>query len=178
MLKLRNIRSRDVDQRLVALHDTLLDQCLHPKMVVPDSKVLKIAPGEDQRPEIIINGLEQSLRRCHPHAGRVNILVAAVAINAIVISDPAAASAAEGLDGEHISFFHALVCLGFDEGNLLVAVDFVAQDVVAGEAADGFDGEGFPVELDFVAFHCFLDYFADVVDAGVDAGFLRDWLVL
>jgi hypothetical protein len=178
MLELRNIRPRYIHQRLVALHNTLLNQRLHPKVVVPDPKMFKIAPREYQRPEILINRLEQSFRRRHPHAGRVDILVAAVAVDAIILSDSTSASAAESLDSEHVAFFHALVRLRFDEGDLLVAVDFVAQDIVASQAADGFDGERFAFELDFVAFHCFLDYLADVVDAGVDAGFLWGWLGL
>jgi len=173
MLKLRNVRPRDIDQRLVALHNTLLDERLHPQVVVLDSKVLEIAPGEDQRAEILVDGLEQGFRRGKTHAGRINALVAPVAVDAVVVSDAASAGAAEGLDGEHVAFFHALVGLRFDKGHLLVAVDFVAEDVVAGQAADGFDGDGFALELDFVAFHCFLDDAADVVDAGVDAGFLR-----
>jgi hypothetical protein len=172
VLELRNIRPRDVDQRLVALHNPLLNQRLHPKMVVLDSKLLKIAPGEHQRPEILIDGLEQSLRRRHSHPGRVDILVAAVAVDAIILSDPAPACASKGLDGENIAFFHALVRLGLDEWNLFVAVDFVAQDVVAGQAANGFDREGFAFDLDFVAFHCFLDHLAYMIDTGVDAGFL------
>lgn len=132
MLKLRNIRARDIDQRLVALHNTLLNQRLHPQMIVSDSQVLKVAPREHQRPEILINRLEQSLRRRHPHARRINTLVAAIAVNAVILSDPTPAGAAESLDGENVTFFHSLVRLGFDEGDLLVAVDFVAQDVVAG----------------------------------------------
>jgi hypothetical protein len=132
MLELRNIRPRDVDQRLVALHNTLFHQRFHPKMVVPDSKMLKVPPREHQRPEILVNSLEQSLRRRHPHARRINILVAAVAIDACIFSDSTPASTAEGFDGEDVAFFHALVGLGFDEGDLFVAVDSIAQDVVAG----------------------------------------------
>ena len=141
-------------------------------MIVPDSKVLKIAPRENQRPEVLIDSLEQGFRRGHPNARRVDTLIAAIAVDAVILSDPASAGAAKGLDSEDVAFFHSLIGLGFDEGDLLVAVDLVVQDVVAGQATDGFDREGFAFEFYFVAFHCFLDDGADVVDAGVDAGFL------
>jgi hypothetical protein len=62
--------------------------------------------------------------------------------------------------------------LGLDEGNLFVAMDFVSQDVMPSDVADRFDGDCLSVELDFVAFHYFLDCLADVIDAGVDTGFL------
>ena len=51
-------------------------------------------------------------------------------------------------------------------------MDFVTQDVVACDVADGFYGEGFVVEGDFVAFYYFLDGGADVVDPRVDTSFL------
>lgn len=109
-----------------------------------------------------------------------DMLVASVAVDtqSHVVPKVGATCGTEGLDGEDVAFFHALGGVGLDEGDLFVAVDLVAEDVVACEAADCADGNGFVVEGDFVAFHCFLDCGADVGDSGVGAGFLEDGLVL
>lgn len=172
MLELRHVRARDVHQRLIALNNPLIDERLHAKMIVLHSKVLQVPPGEDKRPKVVINRFKQRLCRSQAHARSVDSLIATIAVNAVIVSDTAFAGASEGLDGEDVSFLHALIGLSFGEGNLLVAVNLVAEDVVAGEAADGFHGDRFAVQLDFVAFHGFLDDAADLVDAGIDSGFL------
>lgn len=172
MLELRHVRTRNFHQRLIALNNSLIDERLHTEMIVLDSKMLQVPPGKDKRAKVLINRLKQRLRRSQANARSVHSLVATVAVDAVVVSDTAFAGASEGLDGEDVSFFHSLIGLRFGEGNLLVAVDLVAEDVVAGEAADGFHGDCLAVQLDFVAFHCFLDNAADFVDAGVDSGFL------
>ena len=105
-------------------------------------------------------------------ASRVGMLTASVAVDADVVSQIGFSCATERFDGEDVAFLHALVGLGLDEGDLLVTVDTVAEDVVAGDVADGFDGDCFAVEFDFVALHYFLDGFTDVVDSGVNACFL------
>lgn len=172
MLKLRNIRARNIHQRLVVVDNAFRDERLHAKMIVLHTQMLQIASGEHQRPEVLINRLEQSPSRPGSHVRGIDVLDAAIAIDSNIISDASPARAAESFDGENVAFFHALIGHRLDEGDLLVSVDFVAQDVVACEAADCFDGDGLAFQLDFVAFHCFLDDLADVVDAGVDAGFL------
>ncbi len=100
------------------------------------------------------------------------MFIAPVTINSYIISEISFARAAERFDGEHIAFFHALGSLGLNEGDLLVAVDLVAQDVVASEISNRFDRDDLSVELNFVALHYFLDCFADVVHPGIDASFL------
>lgn len=85
-----------------------------------------------------------------------SVLITPVAINASVLPSRPSAGATKSFNGEDITFFHALVGARLDEGDLLVAVDLVAEDVVPGDAADGFDGEGLAVELDLVALHYFL----------------------
>lgn len=172
MLELRHVRARDVHQWLIALNDSLIDERLHSQMIVLHPKVLQVPPRENERAKVVINRLEQRLCRGQAHTRSVDSLVTTIAVYSVIVSDTAFAGAPKRLDGEDVSFFHTLICLRFGEGNLLVAVDLVAEDVVAGEAADGFDGDRFAVQLDFVAFHGFLDYAADVVDAGVNSGFL------
>lgn len=100
------------------------------------------------------------------------MLIAPVAVNSYVISDISFASAAEGFDGEHIAFFHALSGSGFDEGDLFAAMDLVAQDVMASDVPNRFDRDDLSVELDFVALHYFLDCLTDVIHPGIDASFL------
>ena len=100
------------------------------------------------------------------------MLIAPVAVNPDVLSGRASAGTAERFDGEDIAFLHALVGSRLDEGDLFVAVDVVAEDIVAGDAADGFDGDSLAVEFDFVALHHFLHYLAHMIHAGVDTSFL------
>ena len=106
------------------------------------------------------------------------MLIAPVAVNSYVISEISFASGAEGFDGEHIAFFHALGCPSLDEGDLFVAMDLVAQDVMASDVPNRFDRDDLSVELDFVALHYFLDCLTDVIDPGIDAGFLGVYLAL
>jgi hypothetical protein len=141
-------------------------------MVILHSKALEVTPGEDQRSEILIDYLQQ-----RPGGGKMQtssacMLIASVAVDSYVVSEIRFAGAAEGFNGEDVAFFHALGGLGLDEGNLFIAVDLVAQDVMASNIPDRFDGDYLAVELDFVALHYFLDCLADLIYAGIDASFL------
>ncbi len=100
------------------------------------------------------------------------MLIAFVAVNSYVVSEISFASAVEGFDGDHLAFFHALGGLGLDEGDLFVAMDFVAQDVMASDIPNCFDRDDLSTELDFVALRYFLDWLADVIHPGIDASFL------
>jgi hypothetical protein len=106
------------------------------------------------------------------------MLIAPVAVNSYVISGISFASAAEGFDGKHIAFFHALGGSSLDEGDLFVAMDLIAQDVMASDVPNRLDRDDLPVKLDFVALHYFLDCLADVIDPGIDASFLGVYLAL
>ena len=106
------------------------------------------------------------------------MLIAPVAVYSYVISEISFASAAEGFNGEHIAFFHALGGMGLNERDLFVAMDLVAQDVMASDVPNGFDRDDLSVELDFVALHYLLDCLTDVIHAGIDASFLGDDLAL
>ena len=141
-------------------------------MTVLDSQMLKVALGEDQRPEIVIDDLEQSSGGSNPSSRRTHVVVAPVPVHSNIVFDAAATGSAESLDREHVALLHPLRGPGLDEGDLFLAVDLVAQDVVTSEASDCFDGNDFAVELDFVAFHGLLHDLADVIDPGVNASFL------
>ena len=106
------------------------------------------------------------------------MLIAPVAVNSYIVSDISFASAAEGFDGKHIAFFHALGGSSLDERDLFVAMDLVAQDVMASDVPNRFDRDDLSVELDFVALHYFLDCLTDVIDPGIDASFLGVYLAL
>lgn len=105
------------------------------------------------------------------------LIIKPVAVNTYVISDIGFASGAESFDGEYIAFLHALGGSGLDEGNLFVAMDFVAQNVMTAKVPKRFDRDGLSVELDFVALHYFLDFPTDVVYPGINASFLDVYLV-
>lgn len=101
------------------------------------------------------------------------ILIAPVAVDSHIVPEISSASTAKGFDGEHVTFFHPLAGLGLDEGDLFVAVDLVAQDVMASDVLNCFDRDDLSVEFDLVALHHFLDCLADVIDPGIDSGFLH-----
>lgn len=175
MLKLRDIRPRNINQRSILVNNPMRDKRPHTKMVILRPSPLKRAPRENNSPKILINRLEQRPSRSMVQTSSASILIASIPINSSILPSRPSTSAAESFNGEDITFFHALVGPRLDEGDLLVPVDFVAEDVVAGDAADGFDGEGLAVDLYFVALHYFLHYLAHVVHSGVDAGFLGDY---
>lgn len=82
------------------------------------------------------------------------------------------AGSSKGLNGEYLALFHLHSAVVFGDGDLFVAVDVVPEDIMAGEASDGFHRLGFPADFNLVAFHCFLDRGADVTHPCVDAGVL------
>ena len=76
---------------------------------------------------------------------------------------------AERLNCNQFSLFQLGLILVLDKRDGLAAVDLIVENIVGGEAADRFDWEGFASDLDFVAFHGFLDGGADVANADVDS---------
>lgn len=62
-------------------------------------------------------------------AATTGVEVETVAVHARGVADRAPAGAAEGFDREDVAFFHELVGARLHEGDLLVAVDFVAEDL-------------------------------------------------
>lgn len=101
-----------------------------------------------------------------------DMFVASIAVDANVISEVGFACTAEGLDCEDVAFFHSLGSLRLDEGYLLVAVNVVAQNVMASDIADCFYRDAFALQFDLVALHYFLDSFTDVIDPSIDTSFL------
>ncbi len=178
MLKLCDIRARNIDQRSIGLNNAIRDERSHAKVVILHSNALKVTPGEDQSSEVLIDRLQQRLGGGMMKTSSAGMLIAPVAVNSYVISDITFAGAAKGFDGEHIAFFHALGGSGLDEGDLFVAMDLVAQDVMASDVPNRFDGDDLSVELDFVALHYFLDCLTDVIHPGIDASFLGVYLAL
>ena len=103
-----------------------------------------------------------------------SVLIASVAVDSYIISKITSTGGAKGLDREYIAFFHALICSSFDKGDLFLAMDLVAQNIVASDGPNRFDWDCLSVELDFVTLHYFLDCFTNVVNPSIDASFLGD----
>lgn len=173
MFELCDIRARHIDQRCVGIDDAVRDERSHAKVVVLHSDALEVSPGEDQRAKVVVDRLQERLGRGMVKAGSAGVLVAPVAVHSDGIFDISFAGAAEGLDGKDVALFHALRGSRLDKGDLLVAVDLVAQDVMAADIPNRFDGDYLSVEFDFIALHDFLDCLADVIDSRIDASFLR-----
>lgn len=174
MLKLCDIRARNINQWPIHLNNAIRDERSHAKMVILHSNAFKVTPGEGQCPEVLVNRLQQRLSRRKMETSGASMLIASVAVNSYIVSEKSFASAAKGLDCEHIAFFHALSGSSFDEGNLFVAMDLVAQDIVASDVSNRFDRDDLSVELNFVALHYFLDRFTDVIHPGIDTSFLSN----
>lgn len=173
MLKLRDIRAGNINQWFVGVNNAMRDERSHAEMIILHPNVIKVTSGEDQGSEVLIDRLQQRLGGGVMKTSSTGMLIASVAVDPNVVSAIGFASAAEGLDGEHVAFFHALGASALDEGDLFVAVDLVAQDVVAGDVPNCLDGDDLAVELDLVALHYFLDGLTDVIHPGIDASFLK-----
>lgn len=171
MLELRHMRSRDVHQRPVDLHDIILNERLHREMIVLDTDMLEVPLGEDERPELLIDRLEKRLGRLPEQASSNCSIIATIAVDSDVVSHVTSASRAKSLDRKNIAFFHTLRGASLDEGDLLVAVDLVSEDIVTRQAPHGFDGNRLAVEFELVRFHDFLDLSADVIHSSIDTGF-------
>jgi hypothetical protein len=63
MFKLRDIRARNIHQWRIGLHDPVLDERMHTKIVVLRSDALKVSAREHQRPEVLIDRFQQRLGR-------------------------------------------------------------------------------------------------------------------
>lgn len=130
MFKLRNIAPRHVHQRRILLHNAPINQRLHAEMILLHTQPLQVAPRKYQRAEVVLDDLEQRLRGCVVQVAAIRVgRGEAVAVYAGGVADRAPAGAAEGFDGEDVALFHGLGGAGFDEGDLFVAVDFIAEDL-------------------------------------------------
>ena len=178
MLKLCDIRARNIDQRSIGLNNAIRDERSHAEVVILHSNALKVMPGEDQSSKVLIDRLQQRLGGGMMKTSSAGMLIAPVAVNSYVVSGISFASAAEGFDGEHIAFFHALGGSGLDKRDLFVTMDLVAQDVMASDVPNRFNRDSLSVKLDFVARHYFLDCLANVIHPGIDASFLGVYLAL
>lgn len=105
-------------------------------------------------------------------ASSAGMYVAAVTVNSHIVSEISLASAAEGFDREHITLFHALSGVSFDERNLFVTMDLVAQNIMTSNISNRFDRNNLLVELDLITLHYLLNCLTDVIDAGINASFL------
>ncbi len=172
MLKLSDIGARNIDQWSIGLDNAIRDERFHAEVVIFHSNALKITPGEDQSSEILIDRLQQRLSGGMMKTSSAGMLITPIAVNSYVVSEISFPSAAKGFDGENIAFFHALSGSGLDEGHLFVAMDLVAQNVVASDISNRFDRDDLSIKLHLVTLHYFLDCLTDVIYPGIDASFL------
>lgn len=160
------------------------------------AKTFEISSVEDQRAEVCVDRLEESLCRsregqvCYWHIGisfisintilqtrRLGSLSSGVVIsgsNTHAISQMPPPSTPKCLNRKDLSLLHLSSTGVLHEYNLLVAMDLVLLDIVPSQAADSFDGVGLALEFDLVALHDFLDRGAYVADACIDSGFLQN----
>jgi hypothetical protein len=89
-----------------------------------------------------------------------------------IIPEESSASTPERLDGEYFSLLHLVSIVVLDEGNLFAAMDMVSKNIMARNISDRFHRYDLSVNLNFVAFHHFLDRGANVTHSCVNAGVL------
>ena len=89
-----------------------------------------------------------------------------------IVLEESSASTPERLDGEHFSLLHLVSIVVLDKGNLFAAMDVVSKNIMARNVSDRFDRDELSGNLDFVAFHHFLDRGANVTHSCVNAGVL------
>jgi hypothetical protein len=89
-----------------------------------------------------------------------------------IIPEESSASTPERLDGEHFSLLHLVSIVVLDEGNLFAAMDMVSKNIMARNISDRFHRYDLSGNLNFVAFHHFLDRGANVTHSCVNAGVL------
>lgn len=58
MLELCDIRPRSIDKRRIGLNNAIRDERSHAEVIILYSKALKVAPREDQSPEILLDRLQ------------------------------------------------------------------------------------------------------------------------
>ena len=85
----------------------------------------------------------------------------------------ASSSAPKSFDGKDFSFFHLGLIGVLDKWDGLAAMDAILLDIVASDVSYWFYGIDLPTNLNFIAFHGFLDGGADVADADIDTGVLE-----
>ena len=99
--------------------------------------------------------------------------------NTNIITNSTTARGSERLNRKDFPFFHLGLVVVPDKRDRFPTVDMVLFDVVGGKATDGFHGVCLAADVDFVAFHGFLDGGAHVTDTDVDASCLqKGWSVL
>lgn len=173
MLKLCNIRARYIDQWPVAFDDSILNEGSHTEMVVLHSDTLKIAPGEDDGSEVLIDLLQKRFGGRVVETSGADIFITPITVDTHIVIHVAFTSGGKGFDCKDFTFFHALIGLGLVEGDLLASMDMVAENIMASNVTNCFDRDDLSVKLNFVALYHFLNSLTDVVHASINAGFLQ-----
>src|SRR5271170_1023517 len=76
----------------------------------------------------------------------------------------------KSLQRKRFPLLHPRLISPLDDRDRFSAVDLVGVNGVTREISDGFYLVGFPVEFEFVGFHCFLDGCTNITEEGVNAG--------
>jgi hypothetical protein len=89
-----------------------------------------------------------------------------------LVSQVAAASTAKRLDGKNIAFFHIRLIRVFDERDLLISMNAILFDIVAGDVPDCFHRESLAADIDLITLHDFLDGCTDVTHSHINPSLL------
>ena len=82
MLELSNMTPLSINKRSITLHDALIDQLLHCKMILLHSQALEIPTTEDNAAKVIVNSLEQRLCSSGQVTRNRNVVLTSVAVDA------------------------------------------------------------------------------------------------
>lgn len=84
----------------------------------------------------------------------------------------ATACSSKRFDGKDFTFFHLRLVLVLDERDGLSTMDLVLLDVMSADASHSLHRKSSTVNVDLVAFHCFLNGSTDIADANIYSGML------
>lgn len=81
----------------------------------------------------------------------------------------ATAGRSKCFNGKYLSRFHLRVVIVLDKRYRFPGVDAILRDIVPSDVAHRLDREGPTIDVNLVAFHCFLYGSANVADADIDS---------
>lgn len=85
------------------------------------------------------------------------------------IKEIATTSRSKCFNSKYLSSFHLSVIIVLDKWYRFPSVNAILLDIVASDVAHCLDREGVTIDVNLVAFHCFLYGSANIADADIDS---------